>query len=143
MNEEMLQQLAASAARLAQAAEALEGAVTRLDAQQSTTQGRVDHILAAVEEKLDGPGESPAAAEVEGLRRQVEELNRANTELRAQSGRMTRKTLTPAVSAILSKTGVAVDDTLDREVLDKALAPLSIEQRIAVKAEMARAGLIS
>ncbi len=168
MNEELVQQMAASAARLAQAAEALEGAVTRLDAQQETMQNswenvlqnKVAHILAAVDEKFDarveaeadaraGEGTSAAASaaggadELSQLRQQVEELSRANVELRAQSGHATRKTLTPAVSALLTKSGVTVDDHFDREVLDKALAPLSIEQRIAVKAEMARAGLIS
>jgi hypothetical protein len=137
MNEELVQQLAASAARLAQAAEALEGVVTRLDAQQETMQNQVAHILAAVEEKGEGQPE-----EVCGLREQVEELSRANVELRAQAGHLARKTMAPAVSALLSKNGVAVEDGMNREALDKALTSLSVEQRIAVKAEMARAGLI-
>ena len=55
-----------------------------------------------------------------------------------------RKTLAPFVSMLLTKSGV--DDpnvSTDSAVLDKALASLSLEQRVAVKAEMARAGLIA
>ena len=55
-----------------------------------------------------------------------------------------RKTLAPFVSMLLTKSGV--DDpsiSADSAVLDKALATLSVEQRVAVKTEMARAGIIS
>ena len=147
MNEEMMEQLVASTLRLAQAAEAIEGAVVRLDAQQEVMQNKVERILAAVDEKFAAEEESGEGAagegEVQQLRKQVEELNRNNTELRAQAGRLSRRTLPPMVNALLSKSGAGVDDPVDREALDKALQPLSIEQRIAVKAEMARAGLIS
>jgi hypothetical protein len=51
-----------------------------------------------------------------------------------------RKTLSPLVTMILAKNGV--EDGTDAFVLDKALAGLSPEQRIAVKLEMARAGII-
>ena len=152
MNEEMMQQLVASASRLAQAAEALEGAVMRLDAQQESMYNQIAHIRAAVDEGFHSAPEgngggggavSFAVDEIRQLRQQVDELNRTNTELRAQSGRLSRRTLPPMVNALLSKSGAGTDDPLDRESLDKALQSLSIEQRIAVKAEMARAGLIT
>ena len=69
------------------------------------------------------------------------QLERENSELKAQASRLGRKTLSPLTSALLSKTGVD-GAALDMAVLDRALAPLSTEQRIAVKAEMARAGMI-
>ena len=53
-----------------------------------------------------------------------------------------RKTLPPLVSSLLAKSGVEVTDPMDASVLDAAMAPLSIEQRIAVKSQMAKAGLI-
>ena len=53
-----------------------------------------------------------------------------------------RKTLAPFVSMLLTKSGVD-DPSADSAVLDKALTSLSLEQRVAVKAEMARAGLIA
>ena len=155
MNEETMQQLVASAARMASAAASLEGAVARLDARHEALQSKVEHILAAIDERFvgndgqDSDGEDNNnysnynGGEIKQLRQQVTELKKSNTELQAQSGRLSRRTLTPMVNALLTKSGVATDDQFDREALDKALQPLSIEQRIAVKAEMARAGLIS
>jgi hypothetical protein len=46
------------------------------------------------------------------------------------------------VSALLAKEGVEGDALIDRPVIEKALAGLSIEQRIAVKSELARAGIL-
>jgi hypothetical protein len=80
------------------------------------------------------------------LRAKVAELESANSELReklqAGAAVSTRKTLPPIVSALLAKSGVEVGDAMDAAALDAAMSPLSIEQRIAVKAQMARAGLI-
>ena len=65
-----------------------------------------------------------------------------NRNLKAQSDTARRKTLSPMVSALLAKEGVEGDALIDRPVIEKALAGLSIEQRIAVKAELARAGIL-
>ncbi len=62
--------------------------------------------------------------------------------LKAQAARMMRKTLPSMVSAILAKSSEAGSEKIDRGVLDKTLQSLSVEQRIAVKAELARAGMI-
>jgi hypothetical protein len=127
MEEEMMQQLAASAEKLAGAAETLERALAKLDEQHATLNAKVERIVAAVEEK----------APEEGLKERVTELERANAELKAQGSR--RKTLPPLVTALLGKEG---SEEVEAEKLDKALSSLSVEQRIAVKAELARAGLI-
>ena len=79
---------------------------------------------------------------VQTLRQRVAELEKTNTELKAQAARLTRKTLPPLVTALLSKSGVDSADRIDAATLDKTLASLSVEQRIAVKAQMARAGII-
>jgi hypothetical protein len=50
--------------------------------------------------------------------------------------------LSPLVSALLSKSNADAGDRIDPAALDKSLQSLSVEQRIAVKAEMARAGMI-
>ena len=55
---------------------------------------------------------------------------------------MTRKTLSPLVTALLSKNGADPQEKVDAAILQQVLQPLSVEQRIAVKAEMARAGMI-
>ncbi len=46
------------------------------------------------------------------------------------------------VSALLAKEGVEGDAVIETPIIEKALAGLSIEQRIAVKAELARAGIL-
>ncbi|MBZ5631268.1 MAG: hypothetical protein LAO06_20635 [Acidobacteriia bacterium] len=141
--DELNQQLTTAATRLA-AAEALENALTRFDAQHQELNAKVDRIVAAIDDTIavhiepDVPGDPAEATE---LKSRVAELERANQELKAQAARMSRKTLSPLVSALLSKNN-AGDDSLDSAALDKALGSLSLEQRIAVKAEMARAGLL-
>jgi predicted RNase H-like nuclease (RuvC/YqgF family) len=138
MNEEMMQQLMATAERLANAAESLDRVLGRLDAQQESLNVKVDRIVAAVDESVLHPAYGDATRQ---LQERVAQLERSNAELKAQAARMTRKTLPPMVSAILAKSEEA-GEKIDKAVLDKTLSALSVEQRIAVKAELARAGMI-
>jgi prefoldin subunit 5 len=141
MNEEMTQQLMATAERLASAAESLDRVLGRLDAQHDALNAKVDRIVAAVDERTyDEPEHNEAARQ---LQDRVAELEKSNADLKAQAARMVRKTLPPMVSAILAKSGTDADsDKIEKGVLDKTLQSLSVEQRIAVKAELARAGMI-
>jgi ABC-type transporter Mla subunit MlaD len=138
MNEEMVQQLMATAERLATAAESLDRVLGRIDAQQEALNAKVDRIVAAVDERTlradSGDG-------TRALHERVAELEKSNSDLKAQAARMVRKTLPPMVSAILAKSEDA-GEKIDKSVLDRTLASLSVEQRIAVKAELARAGVI-
>jgi ABC-type transporter Mla subunit MlaD len=140
MNDEMVQQLMAAAERLASAAESLDRVLGRLDAQQDALNVKVDRIVAAVDERAYPAAENEATRQ---LQERVAELEKSNTDLKAQAARMVRKTLPPMVSAILTKTGNdGSGEKIERGVLDKTLQSLSVEQRIAVKAELARAGMI-
>jgi predicted RNase H-like nuclease (RuvC/YqgF family) len=141
MNKETVEQLTATADRLAVAAEALNRVLDRLDTQQESLNAKVDRIVAAVEEQRNDAVRTDDPASVTTLQTRVAELEKANQELKAQSARMARKTLPPIVSALLGKNSDAVDG-VDSAALDKTLQALSVEQRIAVKAEMARAGII-
>src|ERR1700733_10484898 len=77
------------------------------------------------------------------LQERVAELEKTNADLKAQAARMGRKTLPPLVSAILAKScDESGSEKLDKGVLDTTLQSLSVEQRIAVKSELARAGII-
>ena len=136
MNQELTQQIIASAERLAAAAESLEKAVGRLDAQQQALNAQIDRIVAAVDENETDSRRQLAA--------RVAELERTNAELKAETTRhaAARKTLPPLVTALLAKTGIEGQERIDMATLDKALALLTVDQRIAVKAEMARAGFI-
>jgi predicted RNase H-like nuclease (RuvC/YqgF family) len=143
MDTETTQQLLATAERLASAAETLDRVLGKIDAQQAALNAKVDRIAAAVEERVSD--ESEIADEAHGprkLRERIAELEKANTDLKGQAARLTRKTLSPLVTALLSKSSVEAGDKLDAGLLDKTLQTLSVEQRIAVKAEMARAGMI-
>lgn len=99
--------------------------------------------------------ESPASADLETrvaeLTRLTDDLRRQNEALRAQSERAAaqpaRKTLPPQVMTLLSKSGLAgvalnAAGQVDPAVLDSALAGLPVEQRIAIKSQLARAGAI-
>jgi predicted RNase H-like nuclease (RuvC/YqgF family) len=141
MNEEMTQQLVATADRLASAAETLDRVLEKLDSQQSALNAKVDRIVAAVEERSGEAEYEPSPNRAQKLEARVAELEKANGELKAQAARLTRKTLSPLVSALLAKSGDS-GERLEPAVLDKTLQSLSVEQRIAVKAEMARAGMI-
>lgn len=144
MNEEMTQQLMATAERLANAAEALDRVLGRLDGQQEALNAKVDRIVAAVEERLDEADTNQARTKADHddtLQRRVAELEKNNNDLKAQATRLARKTLPPLVTALLSKNG-EVGDRLEAAALDKTLQSLTVDQRIAVKAEMARAGMI-
>jgi hypothetical protein len=141
MNEEMVQQLMTTAERLANAAESLDRVLGRLDAQQEALNTKVDRIAAAVEEQ---PSYGSAGGESgRHLQERVTELEKSNADLKAQAARMARKTLPPLVSSILAKScEESGGEKLDKGVLDKTLQSLSVEQRIAVKSELARAGII-
>jgi len=142
MNEEMLQQMMAAAERLATATETLDRVLGKLDAQQEALNAKVDRIVAAVEENIAQVVEQREAEGGGGnLQQRLAELEKSNSDLKAQTARMVRKTLSPVVSALLGKNEVD-GQRLDAAVLDKTLAALSVEQRIAVKAELARAGII-
>ncbi|MBS1851326.1 MAG: hypothetical protein JST79_10470 [Acidobacteria bacterium] len=136
MHEEVAHSLQATAEKLTQAAEALDRVLEKLDAQQEALNAKVDRIVAAVEERPAGD-----QAEARQLQERVAALEKANEELKTQAARTARKTLSPLVSAVLAKNAESMEK-LDAAVLDKTLQSLPIEQRIAVKAEMARAGMI-
>ncbi|HEV2397783.1 MAG TPA: hypothetical protein VGS27_12630 [Candidatus Sulfotelmatobacter sp.] len=141
MNEEVMQQLMATAERLATAAESLDRVLGKLDAQQEALNAKVDRIVASVEEHEEIEASTDEATRQ--LQERVADLEKSNSELKAQATRMARKTLPAMVTTILAKNGVeASGEKIDKSILDKTLQTLSLEQRIAVKAELARAGMI-
>ena len=142
MDSTLTEQLTTAATRLATAAEALENAIARLDAQHLDLTAKVDRIVAAIDDTVAvrlEPGEPADPAETAELKGRVAELEHANADLKAQAARAGRKTLSPLATAVLAKNE---GDSVDSAALDRALASLSVDQRIAVKAEMARAGII-
>ncbi len=125
--------------RLAQATQSLADALSNLNGQFASIHAKIDRIIAAVD---DGELQASAGAGT-SLHNKVAELEKANEELKAQSATARRKTLSPMVTALLAKEGVEGDALIESPVIEKALTGLSVEQRIAVKAELARAGILS
>jgi hypothetical protein len=142
MNEEMVQQMVAAAERLASATETLDRVLSKLDAQQEMLNAKVDRIVAAAEESVvQGSERHPAEGDGNELQERVGQLEKSNADLKAQASRMARKTLSPVVSALIGKNEME-GERMDPAALNKTLAALSVEQRIAVKSELARAGMI-
>jgi hypothetical protein len=124
------------AAQLGSAAQALERVIGKLEAQYEAINQKIDRIIATVEKPVsEKSAESEIAASA-----QLTKLEKENRELRQRAG---RKTLVPLVGALLAKSGVGESTQIDSGTLEKALGALTIEQRIAVKAELARAGIIA
>ncbi|HYH00096.1 MAG TPA: hypothetical protein VD837_13260 [Terriglobales bacterium] len=143
MDENKPDRLTEYAERLAAAAAGIQAVLTRLEVSQDALHAKVDRIIAAIEEKEDSSEIAGAAQSDNKLRNRVAELERANADLKAQAARAARKTLSPLVSGLLSKNGVEEASAIEAGALEKALGSLSLEQRIAVKAELARAGMIA
>ena len=149
MNEEMMKQMSATAERLAAASQSLNRVLGKLDAQQEVLNAKIDRIVAAVEDGMVAAGSdmegradrSVRATQAEDLQQRVAELEKSNADLKAQASRLARKTLSPVVAALIGKNEIE-GEKMDPAVLNKTLSALSVEQRIAVKSELARAGMI-
>jgi hypothetical protein len=148
MTHKQTEELMKVTQRMASAAEALSESIAHLNAQHEDLSVRVDKIVAALVHS--GPNNDDDAEAIL-LKSRVIELEAANAELREKAAKLNtatisangRKTLPPLISTLLAKSGVEVTDPMDAALLDAAMSPLSIEQRIAVKSQMAKAGLIS
>ncbi len=146
--------LAASTERMATAAEQLHALLEKMGQQMEALNRKVDRIVAAIDEAasastamapagVEAPAGTEAAAAVESpAEKRAQELEKENAELKAEAQRARRKTLSGATLALLAKSGADDGQTVEAGALEQALRSLSVEQRIAVKAEMARAGLL-
>jgi hypothetical protein len=137
MEEMTAGELQTAADRLMEAASALERTVARMAEQQVTlaaeAESQVSRIVATVETQR----------EVE-LERKLAEAEAKIAELVASASTRPpgRKTLPTTMATMLAKQGVVVD-SVEAGAIDGALASLSIEQRIAVKSELMRAGVLN
>ena len=126
------------AGKLAEATQAMADALHNINAQFESLHAKIDRIVAAV----DDDALPAASGEDASLRQKLAGAEKANHDLKAQADQARRKTLSPLVTTLLAKEGVDGDTLIEAPVVEKALSGLSIEQRIAVKAELARAGIL-
>ena len=128
--------------RLAATAELLEQAVARLQQGQSSfaenAEASIGRIVATVESRREAELEQRLAA----AEAKVAELQaRATVVAGAETEGAGRKTLPASMATLLAKQGVTVE-SLEAGALDAALSSLSLEQRIAVKAQLLRSGML-
>lgn len=129
------------AERLEHAATLLERTLAWLEERQSTLSGEIERISATVEQSRR---EEELAEKLADAERQIAELKAAASAAAPQSAAISaiRKTVPPSTIEMLAKHGIG-DGPVDARSLDAALAGLSLEQRIAVKSQLLRAGSIA
>jgi hypothetical protein len=140
MEIEMKDELGSTVERLAAAAGLLEQAVERLAQRQNDfavdAEASIGRIVATVEGRREAELEEKLAA----AEAQIAELKAAAGSVPV-AVTYRRKTLPVAMVNLLAKQGVTVD-SMEAGAVDAALVSLSVEQRIAVKAQLMRAGLL-
>jgi ATP-dependent Lon protease len=122
--------------RLEAATAMLEKTVSWLEERQGTLSGEVERISATVEQSRRELelGEKLAAVE-----RELAEVKAGSTQNVLTP---LRRTIPAATAEMLAKHGIG-DGPVDVRTLDAALSGLSLEQRIAVKTQLLRAGAIA
>jgi predicted nucleic acid-binding Zn-ribbon protein len=119
--------------RIATAASLLEQAMQRLSERQQESELTIGRISATVEAAME---ERLQAAEAK-----IAQLEAGIAETIPTEGQSRRKTLPAGMASMLAKQGVTVE-SLEAGALDAALTGLSLEQRIAVKSQLLRAGML-
>jgi len=124
------------AERLEAATTLLERTLSWLEERQGILGGEVERISATVE--ANGR-EVELAEKLAVAERKISELRAAAVPSHLNTQ---RRTVPAATSEMLSKHGIG-DGPVEVRALDAALAGLSLEQRIAVKTQLLRAGAIA
>jgi len=122
--------------RLEVATTLLERTLSWLEERQGALSGEVEKISATVDQSRR---EAELAEKLAATERELAEL-KAGTAQNVLSP--LRRTLPSTTSEMLAKHGIG-EGPVDVRTLDAALAGLSLEQRIAVKSQLLRAGAIA
>jgi hypothetical protein len=131
--------LGESIERLSSAATLLERTVASLEQREPVAAGAVEKMTAAVE------GQAELLERERELQLKLDAAEQQITELRAQRSQAVaaRQTLPASTTQLLTKQGISMVDSIQAGALDAALTGLSLEQRIAVKAQLLRAGMLT
>ena len=122
--------------RLEAATTALEKTLSWLEQRQGELSGEVERISATVEQSRR---ETELAEKLAAVERELAEVKAASTQ---NALNPLRRTMPAATAEMLAKHGIG-DGPGDVRALDAALNGLSLEQRIAVKTQLLRAGAIA
>ncbi len=124
-------------ARLEAAASLFERTLAMLEERE----GEVRKMVAAVETSHAGSREAELEQKLESAEQRIAEL-RAQIEAKAEPpAASARRTVPASTVQFLAKQGITSLESVEAGALDEALHGLSLEQRIAVKAQLLRAGM--
>jgi hypothetical protein len=141
-NENAEQSMTLLAERLAAAAVQLERAIAGMEERHAHVCGDVQRIVATAEGAF---GEQRDASRQELERKlMVAEQKIASLLAQAEANATVsvRKTTAATPAQMFSKSGVGTASSIEAGAIDAALSGLSLEQRIAVKSQLARAGML-
>ena len=123
------------AERLEAAATLLEKTLSWLEEHRGALSGEVERISATVEQSRR---EAELAEKLAAAERELAEVKASAPSVLSPL----RRTMPAATAEMLAKRGIS-DGPVDVNALDAALNGLSLEQRIAVKMQLLRAGAIA
>jgi ABC-type Fe3+-citrate transport system substrate-binding protein len=132
------------AVRMEAAASLFERTVALLEERESARTGDVQKIVAAVENNRESELARKLEAaehEIAELKAQLESRPESKPEAQARPAESGRKTISASTAQLLSRQGISMLEHVEAGALDAALTGLSLEQRIAVKAQLLRAGI--
>ena len=137
MEIEANEMLNASVEKLSAAASLLERMVEWMEQREADATGDVQKIVAEVERGVSSEREQE-------LERRLAQAEQQIAELRAQESKVApaRKTLPAMTAQLLAKQGITSVESMEAGALDAALTGLSLEQRIAVKSQLLRSGIL-
>jgi ATP-dependent Lon protease len=124
------------AVRLEAATTLLERTLSWLEERQGILSGEVERISATVEQSRR---EAELAEKLAAVERELVDVKATSAPAALNP---LRRTVPASTSEMLAKHGIG-DGPVDVRTLDAALAGLSLEQRIAVKSQLLRAGSIA
>jgi hypothetical protein len=125
------------AERLEAATTLLERTLNWLEERQGVLSGEVDKISATVESAAADRRIVELAEKLAAAERELAEVKATAT-----TANPLRRTMPAATAEMLAKHGIG-DGPVDVHALDAALSGLSLEQRIAVKTQLLRAGAVA
>jgi len=125
------------AERLEAATTLLERTLNWLEERQGALSGEVEKISATVESAAADRRIVELAEKLAATERELAEVKAAAT-----TANPLRRTMPAATAEMLAKHGIG-EGPVDVHALDAALSGLSLEQRIAVKTQLLRAGVVA
>jgi ATP-dependent Lon protease len=124
------------AERLEAATTLLERTLSWLEERQGALSGEVERISATIDQSRR---EAELVEKLEAVERELAEVKAAAVPTALNP---LRRTVPAATTEMLAKHGIG-EGPVDVRTLDAALTGLSLEQRIAVKSQLLRAGAIA